>query len=286
VPTFTEFLLAPWKIFQALGMISAPGTPGALCALQDVGGGQLQSVCRVLGYEMPGFIFWASLLILVLFAAASHTLLKQCRAVARSLSRVARQIRSLPRHSPSEDLVSLRRILEKERITAHAWTQFEETLLVPPGEKNTVYATTPVDTAFSKAALIEENVHSALFNAIPGVLTGLGLLMTFVAILDGLSHVTVAANMDVKGIGGLINGLSGKFASSIVAVTCAVCFVFVERIAYSAPQGAYRELLTALASRFRRRTAEHLLQSIRDDLHEQARALGEIQGKLKSARSG
>ncbi|MEQ1399746.1 hypothetical protein, partial [Salmonella enterica] len=80
-----------------------------------------------------------------------------------------------------------------------------------------ILSTQSIDHALARNSLVEEHVSTALFKSIPGILTGLGLLMTFVAILDGLSHVSVAANMDVTGIGGLINGLSGKFVSSIVA---------------------------------------------------------------------
>jgi hypothetical protein len=152
------------------------------------------------------------------------------------------------------------------------------------GQGEEVYSTQPIESVLTKGALIEENVHSALFNAIPGVLTGLGLLMTFVAILDGLSHVSVAANMDVKGIGGLINGLSGKFISSIVAVTCAVCFVFVERIAYARPSRAYRQLMAQLSGCFRRMTAEHLLYQIQSQLYAQAALQKEFAQTLSQLR--
>jgi hypothetical protein len=160
------------------------------------------------------------------------------------------------------------------------WHRFEETLLRSPTSDD-VFSTRAVEEAFSKNELIERSVHASFFSAVPGILTGLGLLMTFVAILDGLSHVSVDANMDVAGIGGLINGLSGKFVSSVTAVTCAVAFVFVERFAYSRPNEAYRALVRELSSRFRRKTAEQMLHEIQIELAA-ARAADRAVPRLRS----
>lgn len=238
----------------------ADPTAGGLCSIQDVGG-QVLSVCRVAGYEMPSFVFWASCLILLAFAAASFLLLRQCNRLSGTLSRVATQLDK----NRVKDLPAIRTVMNKEKTLAPLWTEFEDTLLVLDKE-NEVFSTQAPDSIFSRAAVIEAHVSTALFGAIPGILTGVGLLMTFVAILDGLSHVTVSANMDVKGIGGLINGLSGKFVSSIVAVTCAVLFVFVERLAYAGPEQGYRRLVAQVTARFRRRTTEHLLHRIHTEL--------------------
>lgn len=303
MPTFIEFLLAPWKILKFIGK-SSPLVPNGvpktsplaatlppetasqgLCSTKDLGG-QLISVCNVGGYEMPSFIFWASLSIFLLFAVASTLLLKQCFKVTRTLNALANEIskvapaQGIAALSTSE-LQSLSRLMRAQDLTALPWTRFEETLLSAPGTEE-IYSTCSLETHMSRNALVEDNVNTALFNAIPGILTGVGLLMTFVAILDGLSNVSVSANMDVTGIGGLINGLSGKFVSSIVAVTCAVSFVFVERFAYAQPHRAWRNFMSRLAPRFKRRTAEHLLQRIEGYLHQQAQALGELKAKLES----
>jgi len=258
---------------------AVPGTSkGALCYVSDIGG-QMISVCRIGGYEMPSFIFWASLLIFLIFASASLMLLFQCNRVASSLKDLSKVLESIsPAQGQPITPLELSRIGEKmrtEKLTSSAWNEFESTLLPSP-DLNKIYTTCSVDSVLSKNALIDENVNGALFAAIPGVLTGVGLLMTFVAILDGLSHVSVGANMDVQGIGGLINGLSGKFVSSIVAVTCAVAFVFVERIAYARPQDAYRKLIASLSPRFKRRTTEHLLQSIETQFIAVSQALNEL----------
>jgi hypothetical protein len=189
----------------------------------------------------------------------------QCRSLAESILRAATALEALklvPGRGVSEQSVSaISSVMRREPALAGPWSGFEETLLpsAPGGE---VFATRPLEELFDRARVIEHSVDVAYFGSVPGILTGVGLLMTFVAILDGLSHVSVSATMDVTGIGGLINGLSGKFVSSVTAVSCAVLFVFVERMAYARPRRALERLLSQLRGRFRRRTAEQLLLEI------------------------
>lgn len=280
MPQFSEYLFAPWKIFGLLlsgGTPPAPGTAaaaaqGQLCYAQDVGG-QISQVCRIGSIEMPSFIFFASWGILLFFIASSIALLRETSRLGSALSRIADELDKLPAQPgplSSQGVQGIREILTSQTLTAPLWMQFEDSLVRAPTEKDEVFTSQAPDSVFSRAAVLDENLQGAFYAAVPGVLTGVGLLMTFVAILDGLSHVTVSANMDVKGIGGLINGLSGKFVSSIVAVSCAVAFVFVERVAHSKPSKGYRKLIFAMNARFRRLTTEHLLIQ----LHEKLRSIG------------
>ena len=60
------------------------------------------------------------------------------------------------------------------------------------------------------------------------IITGVGLLATFLAILVALLDVRLANNR-IQGLDLLIQGLSGKFLSSVVAVACATTLVFFEK---------------------------------------------------------
>lgn len=268
MPNFFDYIFAPWKALLLLSggssvevTASAGQLPaGALCGLKDLGGGQSENVCRFFGYEMPFFIFFASALIFGLFVFASVSLFRQCTQMSESIERLAQQLQNIKPQgetASAAQLDAVRTLVQKHPAARYAWNQYEETLLNLEGSE--IYSTQSADSVFSSAALLRGNVQSELFNAIPGVLTGLGLLMTFIAILDGLSHVSVSSTMDVQGIGGLINGLSGKFVSSIVAIFCAVGFVFVERAAYARTGQAQRTLVERLSGLFKRKTTEHLL---------------------------
>jgi hypothetical protein len=80
--------------------------------------------------------------------------------------------------------------------------------------------------------VVDSFYHSAFHQSVPGILTSLGLLATFVAILLALAGVTYNANDPVHAVSGidqLINGLSGKFLSSIVALLLSVVFTLLEK---------------------------------------------------------
>ncbi len=256
MPTFSEHLFAPWKVFPLL--LDNP-------------------VARVGGYEMPAFILWASFGIAVLFALSSARLLRQARSLSRDIEIATASVAMLP---GTASLADIGAAFSHSAPLSIFWNRLRDSLVQPTGS-SPIYSTSPIEQNIPRDELIEESVSTSYFNALPGVLTGLGLLMTFIAILEGLSHVSVSATMDVSGIGGLINGLSGKFVSSIVAVSCAVLFVFVERVAYSLPVEPHRRLTLALAARFKRRTTEHLLLELQSQLSTHALLLHDIKRALK-----
>jgi hypothetical protein len=101
----------------------------------------------------------------------------------------------------------------------------------PEGEAGW-FLTRPVREILPEEDLIEPFYHASFHQAVPGILTALGLLATFSAILVALSGVSYnAANtaQPVTGIDSLINGLAGKFLSSIIALILSMIFTFVEK---------------------------------------------------------
>ena len=73
---------------------------------------------------------------------------------------------------------------------------------------------------------------SHAYKTAPTVITGIGLLATFVAILVALLDVKLANNR-VQGLDLLVQGLSGKFLSSIVALACALCSSMLKKGYYT-----------------------------------------------------
>lgn len=95
--------------------------------------------------------------------------------------------------------------------------------------------------------VVGRRFNSTLFSAVPGLLTGAGLTLTFVAILLALYgvHYDKANTVDpISGIDTLINGLSGKFLSSIVALLLSIVFTLVERKVARRLRGQYEQLIT------------------------------------------
>lgn len=115
-----------------------------------------------------------------------------------------------------------------------------------------------------------ETVTSALrkdvYRSLPGVLTGAGLTLTFIAILTALYGVHYDKTNTVepiKGIDILINGLSGKFLSSVIALLCSIGFTFFEHSQTARLRKGYAETISTLRSVIPRLTTARILLDIR-----------------------
>jgi hypothetical protein len=98
--------------------------------------------------------------------------------------------------------------------------------------------------------VVSKNFNGTLLGAVPSILTGIGLTLTFVAILLGLLgvHYDKANTIEpISGIDSLINGLSGKFLSSIVALLLSIVFTLIERVRIRSLRTGYENLLVTLS---------------------------------------
>ncbi len=98
--------------------------------------------------------------------------------------------------------------------------------------------------------VVGKQFNSAIFSAFPGLLTGAGLTLTFVAILVALQgvHYDKANTGDpVSGIDTLINGLSGKFLSSIVALVLSILFTLLEKRRVRGLRNRYEQMIAAVS---------------------------------------
>lgn len=99
--------------------------------------------------------------------------------------------------------------------------------------------------------VVSQNFHGAIYGAIPGILTGLGLTGTFLAILwalYGVHYDELNAVKPVTGMEGLINGLSGKFLSSIIALLLSIVFTMQEKHIVRSLRRSYDFLISAISN--------------------------------------
>jgi hypothetical protein len=169
--------------------------------------------------------------------------------------------------SETADLDRLRELdeaMRAEPALRRPWIQYRKTLLiehVPWFKEPRVFSTRRAEEFFTPAAVLGGG-DLGFFSQVPSLITGLGLLLTFVAISIGLSRLHVDGQT-ITGIAGLINGLAGKFLTSIVGLACANAFVLLERPAVRGLLERHTEFLTLLDESFPRRTVEDLLDEAR-----------------------
>ncbi len=171
------------------------------------------------------------------------------------------------------------------------WVQFRKTLLIEHVvwfKEPRIFSTRHAEEFFTEEATLRRSIDLAFYAQVPSLITGLGLLLTFVAICGGLNRLHADGTV-VTGIQGLINGLAGKFLTSIVALVCANVFVLVERPTVRRLLDRYAEFLTLLEESFPRRTVEELLDAL--DHHRASRRTlsdgpsvdGELQEQLRTS---
>lgn len=118
---------------------------------------------------------------------------------------------------------------------------------------------------------------ASFYRAVPGVLTSLGLLGTFLALLVGLDGLVMLKSGTVDGLAQLIRSLSGKFLTSIVALALSVLFLLVE-VLYCQPRlRRIREaIVRAISQAFPLLTQARILLDLQRNSVKQATALGHI----------
>jgi hypothetical protein len=141
------------------------------------------------------------------------------------------------------------------------------------------FLTRPVAECLPEDQVVDTFYHSRFHESVPGILTALGLLATFVAILMALAGVTYNIHdplRPVSGIDQLINGLSGKFLSSIIALLLSVIFTMLEKKACDRPlRDGYDALIKRCKDVFPFLTQSRILLDIQRIAMGQAREAAE-----------
>jgi hypothetical protein len=181
------------------------------------------------------------------------------RTHLRTLTNALNQLADANRHEAhrgltAEQLDGYRVGLEKlNGLPGVWWARLDHSiaLYIDPSEREGWFLTERPRNILSYDLVIAQNFHAAIFGAVPGILTGLGLAGTFVAILFALYGVHYNQQNTVEpvtGMEGLINGLSGKFLSSIVALLLSIAFTLREKHIVRSLRRSYDALMSAISS--------------------------------------
>jgi hypothetical protein len=174
----------------------------------------------------------------------------------RSRARQQTNIRDL------DDVRMLDRLMDLDPAVSHAWMQYRKTLVLEEVawfQEPRIFSTRHAEESFTFERLFACRVHQAWYSHVPSFVTGVSLLLTFVALLMGLSHLHADAE-GIQGLQGLINGLAGKFLTSIVGLMCANIFSLVEKQLLFKLVAAHQELVDAVECLFPRKMLEQWLE--------------------------
>jgi len=148
------------------------------------------------------------------------------------ISILTREIRHLRKSGADPMLLKV-----NDRRLAHLWSEYCETLHLPKGSldpmtgvsKDAAYrATVPAEAFFNAQSVYEGRIHTEFFKHLPGLLTGLGIIGTFLGLIHGLGDATKAGGgLEIER---LIGPVREAFYISASAITVAMVVTFFEKL--------------------------------------------------------
>lgn len=232
----------------------------------------------------------SALFVVVLWVVAGIFLIISIVALIRALKSV-RWLNKLLNIVETANPASIREDLitkaeEKKNSVGHLWLEFDETLLEVKGADDVIrlHNTFDADYFFNTSTLAGGSTENRMIAAVPGFLTALGVIGTFVGLQLGLADLNIAGNVDVNemkdGVAGVINGAKIAFMTSVWGVFLSVIFNFIEKIFEQVIRKKIHTLQNRIDRIFPRLSAENQLQCIANDSQQSRESLQGLAEKI------
>lgn len=242
----------------------------------------------------PVFAWIAAGLLLAVALMAAIYLTIRVRLLCASCNKASRALNEFRAPAPGAgisigEIESIRPHFSGRSLPAWLWTRLEQNFIRRHGSSGDEFWLSRAPVEFLTATDISESqLNRELYETIPGLLTGTGLLVTFIAILVALLHIRISGGR-VEGMPLLIEGLSGKFVSSIAALFAATLFVIIEKHQFHLLDRSISRLVERVSSIVPVLTSTHLLVELQKDMEEQSVAFrafnADLSGRLKQSFS-
>jgi hypothetical protein len=176
--------------------------------------------------------------------------------------------------SPEESKASLKKI----PIINHYWSEFWETVVISKNRngEDQLFNTLDAEYFFNDENLINNQIDIRYYNAIPSILTGLGILGTFLGLMMGLSQLDLGSSDPDKlrdGITGLLGGATIAFSTSVWGIFSSIIFNILEKKWIKKLSVVVSEIKKSIDELFDRKTPEKWLSEIYKESSEQSTQL-------------
>jgi hypothetical protein len=244
------------------------------------------------GLTAPWFAWVAAAGLLIFPIVALLILWWKVRAESKRIEDAAKRVDHLRSRIPLDPrrgltvaaFNQLSEIFPKSSPLHGAWNSFASDMVSrrqASGDEQ-YWTSENAESAFSEEAVYGSRINLGFFTALPGIVTGTGLLFTFLAILVALLDVRITETQQITGLNLLIEGLSGKFVSSIAALFSATIFLLVERGLLHRLTRARVDLIASLNAFVPKLTSARLLAEVQRDISEQSIAFRSFNADLST----
>jgi hypothetical protein len=220
-------------------------------------------------------IIFSTAIILCIFFMAETTYIR---------IQIRRSITAIKKISSRSDLVAaipaVQARMIKNKYLRHSWEKFRETLIEPEPDDHSspavILNTSRPQDYFNMA---EAGLRFPVYRALPNVLVGIGLLLTFFGLVSALFFTTDAINnaTDPKAtqeaLRGLLHAASFKFYTSIAGLGGSILLTLVLRHVTSLVESCFDALAFALEAKLQFVTPESIAFKTYRESQEQTNAL-------------
>jgi hypothetical protein len=240
----------------------------------------------------------ANLIVIAIFLVFSAIFINKVVLINKSLKKLVSIFKSFSKNELFYRFQELNDILMEDPFISDYWKEFKDTLIfentqvksgsdkmgfesVNKGASN-ILCTSDANYFFNEETLVHRTLNHKLISSIPGLLTGLGPLGTFLFIAIGFSGVDFTTEEStVKSITALLTNIEIASSISILAISSALIFTISERIIYQFFCKRPLTLLQLEINRlFDRIPAEKILIDLINESKRQNNALNESFTKL------
>ncbi len=161
--------------------------------------------------------------------------------------------------------VIVNEVMSQKRL-AHLWSEFRETLhpqreVDDSGQERVARwrATALAEVFFTDQALVDAPLRAEFFRHLPGILTGIGIIGTFLGLITGLQQFDTDPVRVQESLKHLIQDVGHAFSISLIAIFLAMAFTFVEKMLLTAGYRQAASLREAIDSCFDAGASEEYL---------------------------
>lgn len=195
------------------------------------------------------------------------------KKVYSTLSQVIKKIDALKGSAFDENLDKTLDVIFKESgVLENIWKEFKDTLHKQTeidsstGQQRVVRMrlTAPAEVYFRTDIIVDTPLKADFFKHLPGILTGVGIIGTFVGLLSGLQNFHISDNNTQvqSSLNALLTGVSDAFLVSASAISLAMLITLIEKIAITRLNAQVEKLTQLLDGLFDAGAGEEYLSRL------------------------
>ncbi len=199
---------------------------------------------------------------------------------ARLIGSLTKKVSEYGKSVKPDILHELKEAFDCNSELAEVWQGFADSLITRQRGENQekiVYKTDEASLFFSEERILEQYLNLRLWNSVPALLVGIGILGTFVGLVWGLipfSGINFAQTIEIQeAIKKLLPGVSTAFVTSVWGMLASIVFNFVEKLGIGSVSKTIATLQRALDKLFTLTTQEEISFRQEEELAQQTQAL-------------